>query len=88
MQRRVIDIIIAFDFTEPIPREEEFANGVKFTLTEGFAYLPSRFAFQGVTFWLQNAEVQGHEFIVLYSEELGRDENDYPQIIVQWPMQL
>ena len=74
-----------FDLTEPIPREEEFANGIKFTLTEGFAHLPSRFAFQGTTFWLENAETQDHEFIVLYSEESGREENDDPQAIIQWP---
>ena len=77
-----------FDLTEPIPREEEFANGIKFTLTEEFAHLPSRFAFQGITFWPQNAETQDHEFIVLYTEEPGRKENDHSETVVQWPTQL
>ena len=74
-----------FDLTEPIPREEEFANGTKFTLTDGFAHLPRRITFLGNSYWLQNAETQDHEFIVLYSEEPGREENDDHQTIIQWP---
>ena len=76
-----------FDLTEPIPREEEFANGTKFTLTDGLVHLPSRITFLGNPFWLQNAETQDHEFIVLYSEEPGREEYDDPQTIIQWPTQ-